>query len=200
MIIKPSQSLFALAFASALAATSLTGMAHAEDAPSEMTLKYGIGTDINLGIALGIGLNLDMKFGDSEIQAGPIFYYNRWTWEGVDGSASNYYEEQANTMVIGGLINSTLPSNDPTLSILYGYGVAFVRYNYQQTSPDDSSIGPLINGEYVQDDTYTGVGVVTNFGINKRFSDTLELQFEMPVIITPTSFAPAFTVSLLRQL
>lgn len=172
------------------------------EAETPMSLKAGIGTDASFGLALGVGLNVDMSFGGKEVQVGPAFYYALSSEDSNNGF--NDYHEETTTIVVGALVNYVIPSDDESLAFIYGFGGALVSVDYLQTSPTDSSIGPFNGTVYVMDESYTGAAALFNLGINKKFSENLELQFEMPIFMIPASWgmilAPAFTASIIKEL
>jgi len=160
-------------------------------------LKLGIGTDASLGLAVGAEYQIDMTIGTTPIKVGPAFYYSTWT---EDYEESNTYTETSTTYMFGFSANAYSKTNDETLSFIYGFGAAFMSNDWKETSPGDSSIGPLIDGLYTDEEENSGASIFLNVGINKQLSDTLAVEVNVPMFFIPyyygTAIAPAIIVSI----
>ena len=65
-----------------------------------------------------------------------------------------------------------------------GTGLAFISYEYEQSSPTDSSLGTSLpgGGSMFTEEGGTG-GVIFDVGIGYTFSSPFDLRFEVPIMI-----------------
>lgn len=148
-------------------------------------IRGGVGTDINLGIAYGAGIN--MLFGQQEAyyELGIVFFggsFEESTDEGI-----HTYDETTDILVFGlmgnYLINYT--PGEPGMFYIIGAGLASIDVSWEERSDTDESLGPLLpGGGSMQSEEGTAAGSVLNLGAGRTFSSNLDIRMEIPVIVT----------------
>ena len=163
---------------------------------AENHLKIGAGTDASLGLALGGEYQLMLSDTLPNLRVGPSLYFNRWT---ETTEEFHTYEEESTTFIFGVAANYYSTTADPTLSFIGGGGIAFMLNDWQETSETDSSIGPLIDGFYTDEEEASGASIYLNVGVSKLLSESFALELNVPLFFIPTPvgtlIAPALTVS-----
>jgi len=158
-------------------------------------LRAGVGTDINLGIAYGLGANYLLDLQQNAIELGVVFFggsFDETTDEGF-----NTYEETTDIVVFGLLANYLIRYTPDTPGTFYvaGIGLASVSVEWEERSNTDSSLGtPLPGGGSMQSDDGSGGGTVFNLGIGRTFSKGIDVRLEMPVIVSFSSPEDASSV------
>jgi len=153
--------------------------AHAEDNPL-FSLRAGIGTDINLGIAAGAGLGYLTEFsGLPPLEFGIDFYY----YHGLDsseelvGTSLNTYNDTT-TLLVYAVIANFLHGYKPGTRGFYfitGIGAGAVSVDWIYQSPQDTS--------YNDSGSYTGGGLLVNPGIAYSFGGAFEIRLQAPILI-----------------
>ena len=160
-------------------------------------LKISAGTDASLGLAAGLEYQMDVPFENLTLRMGPAVYYSSWT---ETTETTNEYTESSTTTIFGISANAYIPTQNTKLTFIAGGGAAFMSNSWKEASPTDSSIGPLVDGEYTDEEDATGAGVFFNVGLNNKLSELMAFEVNVPVFLIPyaygTLFAPAITASI----
>jgi hypothetical protein len=165
-------------------------------------IRGGIGTDINGGIAYGGSINYQFPVGNNYLEVGPVFYAGHFEETTED---YNTYVEKTDLTVFGVLANYLVnykPNGSGTFFVV-GFGFAAVSVDWEESSPDDISLGtPLPGGGSKQSADGTAGGTVFNVGAGYKFAGNVDIRAEIPVIIIAGApgeagaVAPTFTVTL----
>lgn len=165
----------------------IAGTASGQTTP-KIGIRGGIGTDINLGLAYGLGGNFVIGFPENSLELGVLFFggsFEEKTDEGI-----HTYEEKTDLIVFGLVANYLLgyTLRQPGLFLVTGIGLASINVEWEERSATDVSLGtPLPGGGSMQSEDGTAGGTVFNLGIGRSFSSGLDIRAELPVIVT---FAP----------
>lgn len=167
--------------------------------PGSIGIRAGIGTDINLGIAYGGGINYLFDLNSSAVELGLVFFGGHSEEETVE---FNTYNEKTDVFVFGVLSNYLLAFNRdiPGFFGVLGLGFAAISAEWEESSPDDGSLGtPLPGGGSKQSVDATGAGSVINLGFGISFSGGLDLRIEAPLIFLfgPPGDASSFIPTLM---
>ena len=165
-------------------------------------LRAGVGTDISGG--LGFGGILNYYFGPMlPIELNLEVFGHSSTWEGED--YGNHYEETTSLLVIAVLANYFVGYDgvEPGVFFEAGFGLAVISADWEECSPDDSSLGEPngANGSCQSDDGTNG-GTVFNLGLGFTLGGGFDLRIEAPIIILfsapgeSAGFIPTFTATL----
>lgn len=150
-------------------------------------IRGGVGTDINLGLAYGVGLNYAVG-ARNPVELGVMLFGGSFKEESSEGSHS--YNEKTDLLVYGMMANYLL-GHSPDRRGLYfvaGVGVAGVSASWEERSATDVSLGtPLPGGGSMQSEDGTGAGTVLNLGFGAYVSNRVDMRVELPTIVT---FAP----------
>lgn len=170
-------------FAMVLVAGNISG----QEQP-RIGIRGGIGTDINLGIAYGLGANFLLDMPDNSVELGVVFFggsFKESTDEGL-----HTYDETTDLSVFGVLANYLIGYEPGQRGTFYVVGVGFASINveWEERSETDISLGtPLPGGGSMQSADGAAGGTVVNFGVGSSFPSGMDIRAEIPVIVT---FAP----------
>jgi hypothetical protein len=165
-------------------------------------VRGGLGTDINLGLAFGVGGNYLLDMGESPLELGAVIYYSHSTETSNNGF--NDYHETTDVTVFGMLANYLMgyELGKPGMFLLAGFGLGMMNVYWEEWSPTDESLGELLpdGGSRMEDDG-VAAGSVFNLGGGMAFSNGADLRFEIPVILVfgeygeASSVVPTFTIT-----
>jgi hypothetical protein len=168
-------------------------------------VRGGLGTDINLGLAFGGGVNYMLEnVGNSPLELGVVIYYSHSAETSNNGY--NDYHETTNITVFGMMANYLLgyEVGVPGSFFLVGFGLGAMNVYWEEWSPTDGSLGEALP-EYPdgsrQDADGTAAGSVFNLGAGMNFSNGVDVRFEIPVILVfgeygeASSVVPTFTLT-----
>ena len=148
-------------------------------------VRGGLGTDPNLGLAFGGGVNYMLEnVGDSPLELGAVLYYSHSSETSNNGF--NDYHETTNITVFGMLANYLMgyKFGKPGRFLMAGFGIGVVNLNWEEWSPTDESLGELLPGGGSRHDREgSGAGSVFNLGGGMAFSNGADIRFEVPVIV-----------------
>jgi hypothetical protein len=165
-------------------------------------VRAGLGTDIDLGLAFGLGGNYLLDMGESPLEVGVLLYYSRSTETSNNGF--NDYHETTEITVFGMLANYLMgyEFGKPGRFFIAGFGIGVVNLYWEEWSPTDESLGELLpDGGSRHDREGSGAGSVFNLGGGMAFSNGADVRFEVPVIVAfdppedASGVAFAFTLS-----
>ncbi len=165
-------------------------------------VRAGIGTDVSLGLAYGLGVNYRIPVPSNALEIGIMLFGGSYNEETDNGF--NRYEENTDLFVFALMANYLLnyvPGQDRPYFIT-GFGLGSVNMTWEERSTTDPSLGtPLPGGGSFQEDDGSGGGTIFNFGIGYTFSSGLDLRAETPIIISfaapgeASAVVPALTVT-----
>ena len=145
-------------------------------------IRAGIGTDINLGLAYGGGINYLIDLNGNAIELGFVVFggHSEETTEDF-----NTYNEKTDVLVFGVLSNYLFGYKHKKSGLfgVIGLGVAAISVEWEESSPNDGSLGtPLPGGGSKQSEDATGAGSVFNLGFGMAFKGGFDLRAEAPII------------------
>jgi len=144
-------------------------------------IRAGIGTDISLGISYGAGFNYRMK---ENMELGMVFFGGKFLETSNNGF--NDYDETTNIFALAAQANwlFNYRYNETKPFFIAGTGLAFISYNWEETSATDTSLGtPLPGGGSMQSEEGGTGGVIMNVGIGMTFKGPFDLRFEVPIMV-----------------
>ena len=149
---------------------------------SSIGIRAGIGTDINLGLAYGGGINYLLDLNDNAVEIGIVIFGGHSEETTVE---FNTYNEKTDVLVFGVLSNYLFgyKLKKPGLFGVIGLGFAAISVEWEESSPNDISLGtPLPGGGSKQSVDATGAGSVFNLGFGIAFKGSFDVRVEVPVI------------------
>lgn len=174
----------------------LSLFASAEDNP-RFSIKAGIGTDINLGIATGGGLGFLMdSVSMNPLELGIDYYY----YHGIDsskeqvGSSLNTYNDTT-TLRVYAVSANFLHGYQKGLNGFYlitGIGAGAVSVDWILESPQDTS--------YNDSGSFTGGGLLMNLGVSYAIGRGFEIRLLAPILMfqgpqDSVAFAPMLNLA-----
>ena len=151
----------------------------------KMGIRGGIGTDINLGLAYGLGGNYVMIYPDNSLELGVLIFGGSFKEESDEGSHT--YEEETNITVFGFMANYLIgyvPLR-PGRYFVAGIGLASISVEWEERSDTDESLGTYLpGGGSMQSADGSSAGMVFNLGIGSSFTSGFDIRVELPVIMT----------------
>lgn len=165
----------------------ITGPAVGQSSP-QIGLRGGVGTDVGLGLAYGIGGNYALDLPSNSLELGVVFFGGGF--EETSDWGTHRYEETTDIIVVGFVANYLMgyAPRQPGLFFITGIGLASISVEWEERSATDRSLGPpLPGGGSMQSDDGTTGGTVFNLGIGRSFAGGMDLRAELPIIVT---FAP----------
>lgn len=163
------------------------------------TLRAGLGTDVDLGLGYGFGLGYKFPYSNFELT---VVLFGHSSEETTQEFYS--YTDKTELFVYGILGNYLFGYNagEPGLFGIVGFGFSAISVDWEETSPDDTSLGPpLPDGGSRQAESGTGGGSVINAGFGYSFGKA-SLRAEFPLIFafsppgSASAVVPTFTIML----
>ena len=107
-------------------------------------VRGGLGTDINLGLAFGIGGNYLLDLGENPLELGAVLYYSHSSETSNNGY--NDYHETTDITVFGMMANYLMgyEFGKPGRFVIAGFGIGVVNLYWEEWSPTDESLGELL--------------------------------------------------------
>ncbi len=190
-----------------LAATLLLlGLLSTEDATAQGTfgVRFGAGTDVTGGIALGGTANYTLpQSAGNALELGLNLFYGSFDEESNNGF--NDYFETTDIFVVAAIANYLFRHSleIPGPYFVAGAGVGAFNVSWREESPTDTSLGsPLPGGGSFQEEDGTTGGLILNFGIGHRFNEAADLRFQVPTFFLgegeqrESAVVPTFVLSL----
>ncbi len=149
---------------------------------SSIGIRAGLGTDINLGLAYGGGINYLLDLNYNAVEIGIVVFGGNSEETTVE---FNTYTEETDVFVFGVLSNYLFgyKLKKPGLFGIIGLGFAAISVEWEESSPDDISLGtPLPGGGSKQSVDASGAGSVFNLGFGISFKGGFDARVEVPVI------------------
>jgi hypothetical protein len=149
--------------------------------PGTVGIRFGVGTDIEGGLAYGAQLNYTLNQNRNGLELGLAVYGGSFEEESDNGF--NVYKEETSILVVGAIANYlfrwAMALSGPYF--LAGIGVGAISVEWEERSDTDSSLGtPLPGGGSMQSEEGSTAGVILNFGIGYRFTQLFDLRAQVP--------------------
>ena len=181
-------------------AAAFAGTADAQIADG-IGIRAGVGTDITGGVVFGAELNYTRGLGLNAVELGVAFFGGSFEEDSEEGNFT--YFEETDIVVVAALVNYlfSYSLDKPGPYFVAGAGVGAISVDWEEFSPNDSSIGPPVSGGFLDSDDGTAGGLILNFGIGHRFSPQFDLRAQVPTFFIlgapgdATTVAPAVTVT-----
>jgi hypothetical protein len=173
--------------------------------PSELPkigVRGGLGTDKDLGLAFGGGVNYMLDMPNNPVELGVLGFYS--SSSETEEEYGNEYTTDTDVFVFAMMANYLFgyTRGVPGMFLLAGFGLGMASVGWEESSPDDISLGtPLPDGGSMHDGGGTGAGSIFNLGGGMAFSNGADIRFEIPVILIfgdydqPSSVVPTFTLT-----
>lgn len=178
-----------------LAAAVLVSPANADSQKGGFGIRAGLATDINLGVAFGLGGGFLVPVQSNYVELGAVFFGGSYSETSNNGF--NDYEETTDLLVVGAMANF-LFGYEPYQSRTYfiaGLGLASVSMSWEESSPTDVSLGtPLPGGGSKQSEDGGGGGTVFNLGVGHSLASGVDFRAELPLILAFSAPGEASTV------
>lgn len=192
-----------LLFVLCIGITSMNTAGAVDLSQAKTGIRGGIGTDIEGGTAFGLGINKTflVKKNYSGLEAGLLLFKAH----AEETTTESYtYKETTDLTVIGFTVNLlyNYTPDEENMFYLVGTGIGIMSVDWEETSPDDTSLGtPLAGGGSKQSEEASTVGIIFNFGLGKTFGNGFDIRAELPLIIIPgppgeaSGVVPTFTLT-----
>jgi len=156
----------------------------AQSKPS-IGVRAGIGTDVNLGIAYGVGGNFLLSLPSNSVELGIVLFGG--SFEETTDEAIHSYEETTDVFVFGAMANYLIGYDveQPGTFFIVGFGLASMSVEWEEKSSTDESLGPLLpGGGSMQSADGTAAGTIFNLGVGQSFKGRFDVRLEIPVILS----------------
>lgn len=167
----------------------------------KFSVRAGIGTDINLGLGMGIGARFFYPLGNSVLEIGPDIFFNHSTEETVEFYT---YTETTDLLIFAARVNRLINYSPakPGTYYVFGVGVAAVSVEWEEKSTGDTSLGtPLPGGGSMQSAEGTAFSTILNVGVGQVIDGGMDIRIEMPILIflngvgEASTFAPTIAAT-----
>ena len=161
-----------------------TAATHAQTSP-KIGLRAGIGTDVNLGLAYGVGGNYLLTYPNNSLELGILLFGG--SFEETSDESIHTYEETTDLFVFGVMANYLIgyQTEQPATFFVAGVGLASISAEWEERSSTDVSLGtPLAGGGSMQTAEGSAAGIVFNLGVGRSFKGGLDIRLEIPVILS----------------
>lgn len=144
------------------------------------SVKAGIGTDVNLGIALGGGFGYLMEFSGMpplEVDIDYYYYHGLDTSKEQVGNSLNTYNDTT-TLRVFAVTANLLHGFQPEKAGFYfitGAGAGAVSLDWKHQSPEDTS--------YNDSGSSNGGGILVNLGAVYAFGRGFEIRLLAPILV-----------------
>jgi len=175
---------------------------HYSNESGSIGIRAGIGTDINLGLAYGGGINYLLNLNQNAVEIGLVVFGGNSEETTED---YNTYTETTDVLVYGVLANYLFgyELKKSCFFGLVGFGFTAISVEWEESSPDDESLGtPLPGGGSKQSEDATAAGSILNFGFGVAFDGGFDIRVEAPIIFIfdapgdASSIVPTFMATL----
>jgi len=164
-------------------------------------IQAGVGTDLNLGLAVGLKASvMPFDIDVNPLEVGVEVFYSNSTETSDNGV--NEYEEQTELIILGVMANYlyNYSLEDPSFFLVAGVGIAGISMWWEERSLTDVSLGiPWKTGSR-QEAEGIAAGAVLSVGGGYAFAKGFEIRLEIPVIFIfgpygeASAIAPALTL------
>ena len=147
-------------------------------------IRGGFGTDINLGLAYGAGVNFLFDAGNSGVELGILLFGG--SFEETSDNGFNTYDETTDIFVFGLMANYLInyTPREPGVFFVVGFGLGAISVEWEERSDTDTSLGTqLPGGGSMQSEDGSTAGTVFNLGVGGSFKNGIDIRAELPVIL-----------------
>lgn len=155
---------------------------------TKIGIRGGLGTDISLGLAYGVGINYLLDLNTDKIELGILLFGGTFTEKSDNGF--NEYIETTNLLVVAMMANYLFSYSPDEGGIFFvaGAGFASISVEWEERSDTDTSLGTLLpGGGSMHSVEGTAGGSVLNLGVGMCITEDIDIRAEIPIIVT---FAP----------
>ena len=148
-------------------------------------IRGGLGTDVDLGIAYGVGANYVIVLPQNSLELGVVVFGGSYKVDSDEGIST--YHDKTDVLVFGMLANYLIgyTPGESDLYFVTGVGLAVVNINWEESSATDITLGErLPGGGSKQSISGSAGGTVLNLGIGGSFRGGFDIRVEIPVIVT----------------
>lgn len=164
-------------------------------------VRGGLGTDIDLGLAFGGGVNYMLDIPNNPVELGVLAFFS--SSSETEFEYDNEYITDTDVFVFAMMANYLFgyQRGVPGMFLLAGFGLGMASVGWEEMSPDDISLGTPWDGGSMHDGGGTGAGSVFSLGGGMSFSNGADIRFEIPVILIfgdydqPSSVVPTFILT-----
>ncbi len=164
-----------------------TGASSAGQSP-QIGIRGGVGTDVNLGLAYGAGVNFLLDVNGKALELGILLFGG--SFEETSDNGYNTYDETTDILVFGLMANYLInyAPGESGLFFVAGIGLGAISVAWEERSDTDVSLGTrLPGGGSMQSVDGSSAGTVFNLGVGGSFKNGIDVRAEVPVIL---AFAP----------
>lgn len=170
---------------------------------TKLGIRGGLGTDISLGLAYGVGVNYLLDLNNNNLELGVIIFGGTFTE--TSDSGTHEYKETTQLFVFGMMANYLLNYSQEKRGLFYiaGIGFASISVEWEERSDTDTSLGTLLSGGGSKHSVEGSAGgSVFNLGVGLNITEDIDVRAEIPVIVTyaqqggSSSVIPALLVTL----
>lgn len=170
---------------------------------TKLGIRGGLGTDISLGLAYGVGVNYLLDLNNNNLELGVIIFGGTFTE--TSDSVTHEYKETTQLFVFGMMANYLLNYSQEKRGLFYiaGIGFASISVEWEERSDTDTSLGTLLSGGGSKHSVEGSAGgSVFNLGVGLNITEDIDVRAEIPVIVTyaqqggSSSVIPALLVTL----
>jgi hypothetical protein len=147
-------------------------------------IRGGVGTDVNLGLAYGAGVNFLLDAGGNAVELGVVLFGG--SFDETSNNGYNTYDETTDIFVFGLMANYLInyAPRESGLFFVVGMGLGAISVAWEETSATDTSLGtPLPGGGSMQSVEGSTAGTIFNLGIGGSFKNGIDIRAELPVIL-----------------
>jgi len=148
-------------------------------------LRAGVGTDVNLGLAYGVGGNYLLALSNNSVELGILLFGG--SFDETTDEAIHTYEETTDLFVFGAMANYLIGYDyeQPGTFFITGIGLATISVEWEEKSETDESLGTLLpGGGSMQSADGSAAGTIFNLGVGRSFNGGLDIRLELPVILS----------------
>ncbi|MBN1695386.1 outer membrane beta-barrel protein [candidate division WOR-3 bacterium] len=164
-------------------------------------VRGGLGTDIDLGLAFGGGVNYMLDIPNNPVELGVLAFFS--SSSETEEEYGNEYITDTDVFVFAMMSNYLFgyKRGVPGMFLLAGFGLGMASVGWEERSPDDISLGTPWDGGSMHDGGGTGAGSIFSLGGGMAFSNGADIRLEIPVILIfgdydqPSSVVPTFTIT-----
>ncbi len=141
-------------------------------------VRGGLGTDIDLGLAFGGGVNYMLDIPNNPVELGVLAFYS--SSSETEEEYGNEYTTDTDVFVFAMMANYLFgyKRGVPGMFLLAGFGLGMASVGWEESSPDDISLGtPLPGGGSMHDGGGTGAGSIFSLGGGMAFSKRCRHSF-----------------------
>ena len=147
-------------------------------------IRGGVGTDVNLGLAYGAGVNFLLDARGNAIELGILLFGG--SFEETSDIGIYTYEETTDLFVFGLMANYLInyAPRESSLFFVVGMGLGAISVAWEEKSAKDTSLGtPLPGGGSMQSVDGSTAGTIFNLGVGGSFKNGVDVRAEVPVIL-----------------